>query len=108
MVIPGANMDILLPENKANECLVITSTSANENKWITGRSSRPEVFTEKGVLKKCNKFTGEDPCRSMISVKLLCSFIEITLRHECSLVNFYACLKKIAQYQTQCQGSVMK
>ena len=108
MVIPGANMDILLPENKANECLVITSTSANENKWITGWSSPPEVFTEKGTLKKCKKFTEEYPCRSMISVKLLCNFIEITLWHGCSPVNFYACLKKIAQYQTQCQGSVMK
>ena len=33
----------------------------------------------------CNKFTGEHPCRSVISTKLLCSFIEIALRHECSV-----------------------
>ena len=33
----------------------------------------------------CNKFTGEHPCRSVISIKLLCSFIEIALRHECSV-----------------------
>ena len=45
------------------------------------------MFLEKGVLKICNKFTGEHPCRSAISIKLLCSFIEITLRHECSPVN---------------------
>ena len=34
-------------------------------------SSRPEVFLRKGVLKICNKFTGEHPCRSVISIKLL-------------------------------------
>ena len=45
------------------------------------RSSRPEVFLEKGVLKICSKFTGKDPCRSVISIKLQCNFIEITLRH---------------------------
>ena len=26
------------------------------------RSSRPEVFLRKGVLKICSKFTGEHPC----------------------------------------------
>ena len=34
------------------------------------RSSRPEVFLAKGVLKICSKFTGEHPCRSVISIKL--------------------------------------
>ena len=50
-------------------------------------SSRPEVFLRKGVLKICSKFTGEDPCRSVISIKLLCNFIEIALLYECSPVN---------------------
>ena len=31
------------------------------------KSSRPEAFLEKGVLKICNKFTGEHLCRSAIS-----------------------------------------
>ena len=35
------------------------------------RSHRPEVFLGKGVLKICSKFTGEHPCRSAISIKLL-------------------------------------
>ena len=35
------------------------------------RSSHPEVFLRKGVLKICSKFTGEHPCRSVISIKLL-------------------------------------
>ena len=51
------------------------------------RSSRSEVFLVKRVLKICSKFTGEHPCRSGISIKLLCNFIEITLWHGCSPVN---------------------
>ena len=51
------------------------------------RSSRPEVFLGKGVLKIRSKYTGEQPCRSAISIKLLCNFIEITLWHGCSPVN---------------------
>ena len=51
------------------------------------RSSHPEVFLGKGVLKIGNKFTGEHPCRSAISIKLQDNFIEITLRHGCSSVN---------------------
>ena len=50
------------------------------------RSSYPEVFLGKRVLKICSKFTGEHPCRSPISIKLLCNFIEIALRHGCSPV----------------------
>ena len=50
------------------------------------RSSRPEVFLRKGVLKIYSNFTGEHPCRSAISIKLLCNFIEIALRYGCSPV----------------------
>ena len=35
------------------------------------RNSHPEVFLGKGVLKICSKCTGEHPCRSAISIKLL-------------------------------------
>ena len=51
------------------------------------RSSPPEVFLGESVLKICSKITGEHPCQSMISIKLLCSFIEIALWHGCSSVN---------------------
>ena len=44
------------------------------------------VFLRKGVLKICTKFT-EHPFQSEISIKLLCKFIEITLRHGCSSVD---------------------
>ena len=66
---------------------------------IISRSIRPGVFLVKGVLKKRSKSTGEhpcwsvisikrQPCRSMILIKLLCNFIEFTLRHGCFPVNF--------------------
>ena len=55
--------------------------------YWSARSSRPEAFLEKDVLKICSKFTGEHPCPSVISIKLLYNFIEITLRHGYSLVN---------------------
>ena len=42
---------------------------------------------KKGILKKCSKFAVEHPCQSVISVKLLCNFIEIALQHRCSPVN---------------------
>ena len=45
------------------------------------------MFLEKGVLKICSKFTGEHPCRSVISTKLLCNSIEITLWDRCSAVS---------------------
>ena len=35
------------------------------------RSSRLEVFLRKVVLKIWNKYTGQHPCRSVISIKLL-------------------------------------
>ena len=51
------------------------------------RSSHPELFLRKVVLEICSKFIGEHPCRSVISIKMLCSIIKIALRHGCSPVN---------------------
>ena len=51
------------------------------------RSSRPEVYLRKGVLKIFSKLTGEHPCRSAISIKLHSNFIEIAFRYGCSPVN---------------------
>ena len=48
------------------------------------RSSHPDEFLIKGVLKICSKFTGEHPYRS---AKLQSNFIEITFQHGCSPVN---------------------
>ena len=57
-------------------------------------SSHPEVFLGKAVLKICSKCTGEHPRRSVISIKLPSSFIEITLRHGCSPVNLLHVFRK--------------
>ena len=53
--------------------------------WTIYRGNHSEVFLGKSVLKICSKFT-EHPCRSVISMKLLCNFIKIALQHECSPV----------------------
>ena len=58
------------------------------------RSSLPETFLRKGALKIYCKFTRELPYRSVISIKLLCNFIEITLRHGCSPINLMHIYKK--------------
>ena len=50
-----------------------------KNKFRKYRGSHPEVFLGKGVLKICSKFKGEHPCRNVMSIKLICNFIEITL-----------------------------
>ena len=74
--------------------LIINNFISQRNTYNTSskrlkssRSSHPEVFLGKGVRKICRKFTGEHPCRSAISIRLLCSFIEIALRHGCSPAN---------------------
>ena len=50
-------------------------------------SSLPEVFLGKGVLKVYSKITGEHPCRSVISIKLLYNFIGSALLHRYSPIN---------------------
>ena len=57
------------------------------NKKSIHRSNSSEVFLRKGVRKICSKLiTIEHPCRSVILIKLLCNYVEITLRHACSPV----------------------
>ena len=55
------------------------------------RSSHPEVFLRKVVLKISSKFTGEHPYQRLISKS---NFIEITLRHGCSPVNLLHIFRK--------------
>ena len=68
-------------------CLLSKYAILVVNRLRNIRSSHPGLFWRKGVLKICSKLTGENPCRSVISVTLLCNFIEITLWHGCSPVN---------------------
>ena len=58
----------------------------------TFRGSRREVFLGKGVLKICSKFTGKQPCQSVISIA---SLIETLIRFlsywivNSHVINFY-------------------
>ena len=45
------------------------------------------VALKKVVPEICSKYTGAHPCRSVISTKFLCNFIEIALQPGCSPVN---------------------
>ena len=54
---------------------VISSVKGNQRKGLN-RSSPSELFLEKGVLKICNKFTGEQLCCSVISIKLLSTLLK--------------------------------
>ena len=54
------------------------------------RSSHPEVFLRKHVLKICSKLTKEHPFGSVISIKLQ----SIALRHGCYSVNLLHTLLK--------------
>ena len=53
------------------------------------RSSHPQEFLGKGDPKICCKFTGEYPCRNVISIKVQNNFIEITPWHGRFTVNSY-------------------
>ena len=55
----------------------------------TLRSSPPEVFLGKDVLKTCCKFTGEHPCQNMVSIKLLCVVKQLYWDH--TLVWMFSC-----------------
>ena len=69
-------------------------------KLVRYRSSRPEVFSGKAVLKICSKFTGEHSrSHSSIStllklqIKLRLNFIEIAVRYRCSPVKLLDLLR---------------
>ena len=65
-------------------CLLLLFAQYNHEKY---RSSHPEVFLGKGILKIYTKFTGGHPCCSAILIQLQINFIEIALRNVCPLVN---------------------
>ena len=58
------------------------------------KQSSTSVLIKKCSYKKvCSNCVGEQPCRSVISIKLLCNFIEITFWHRCSPVNLLHILR---------------
>ena len=72
---------------KLNSYLVRANLYPAERTVGSFRSSYSEVFLGKGAVKTCSKFTGEHPCRSVTSIKVICNIIEVTLQHGCSPVN---------------------
>ena len=64
--------NLISTRKKRRQCFLLHLASPNLQCY---RSSHP-----KDVLKICSTFTAEQPCWSAISIKLLCNFVEITLR----------------------------
>ena len=71
------NVGLTLIQILIEVCRRFTMARSSENIQKTP----PVEFLRKVVLKICIKFTGEYPCQSAISIKLLCNFFEITLWH---------------------------
>ena len=72
---------------KGRSTNIYNQNSAQLINYFQKLCSNAEVFLGKGVLKIFSNFTREYPCRSVISIKLLSNFIEITLQHGCSSAN---------------------
>ena len=51
--------------------ITFDNSTVKKSSFTNFRSSGPEVYLGKGVLKICSKFTGDRPCESAISIKLL-------------------------------------
>ena len=62
--------------------------------WIS-RSSHPEGFLGKGVLKICSKFAREHPCLNVVSIKLLSNFANIIAAMSYMKWNFFIIFQKL-------------
>ena len=72
--------DIAYPQS--NQIIINYLSYINQNETeFSPRTSHPEVFLEKGVLKICSKYTGEYPCRSVILINLLHIFRTLFLKN---------------------------
>ena len=65
------------------------------------------MFLGKCFLKIGSKFTGEHPCRSAISIKLLSNFIEITLWHSCTPVVHSCTIKSRTTFYKNTYGGLL-
>ena len=65
---------------------------ASQNSQLNIRSSHPEVFCQKGVLKNLEKFTGKHLCWSLFFNKVAGgkpeTYLKMRLKHRCFPVNF--------------------
>ena len=83
-------LSILVSESKQISMLQLISYFNEVNFFlIEFRSSRPEMFCRKGVLKNFAKFTGNHLCRSLFFNKDLrpATLLKKRLWHRCFLVN---------------------
>ena len=67
--------------------------------WISSRSSRPEVFCQKGVLQNFSKFTGKYLCQTLFFNKVTglrpATVLKKRLWHRCFPLNFEKILRTL-------------
>ena len=72
---------------------------AGKMKWLKlSRSSHPELFCPKGILKKFTKFTGKHLCQNIFLNKIAgrpATLLNTILRHRCFPVNFGKLLRTL-------------
>ena len=89
-------LSILVSESKQISMLQLISSFNEVNFFlIEFRSSRPEMFCRKGVLKNFAKFTGNHLCQSLFFNKDLrpATLLKKRLWHRCFLVNIAKSLR---------------
>ena len=55
----------LTETNQFHDKVILWKIVRLNSNWKRNRSSRPEMFCKKGVLKIFSKFTGKHPCHSL-------------------------------------------
>ena len=89
--------------NYRNHLLILLSRNWS-SRCIFVRSSSPEVFCRKGVLRNFLKFTGKDLCQSLFFNKVAgfgpATLLKKKLWHRCLPVNFAKILRTPFFYRT--------
>ena len=68
-------------------CAVSSLKCVTPNSHFNTEGALQRCFQEKVSSKYTASLNGEHPCQNVISIKLLCNFIEITYQHGCSPVH---------------------
>ena len=79
-----------ITRNKFKPCICYKKSKCLMQWWHywTNRSSRPEVFCKKGVLRNFAKFTGKHLCQSLFFNKVAGFSAFLWILHRCFPVNF--------------------
>ena len=87
-------------------CAVSSLKCVTPNSHFNTEGALQRCFQEKVSSKYTASLNGEHPCQNVISIKLLCNFIEIAVWHEYSPVNLLYILRTLFPKIT-CEGLLL-